>query len=245
MATSPTGLMKLLTRPTYVQFYLNRTPAKTTSMSGHYKTKDNTGNPVYTFKFATHEGFQYSTETGLRPFIEDLYARTGTENEELIALFDDNTSTYDLTTYNGALTEAQQAQLRVINVGNSYSVSLPHPYVEVNTDGVTGSPSGLLFKKGDFIQPRGPIDTYRYPYQVIEDISYSENANIGVMVNRPIISQTGITFGGGSGPYYSGGLWAGKNVRFITKVTKLPTYSIVPHDRVKFNGDFEMIEVIL
>jgi hypothetical protein len=245
MATSPTGLMKLLTRPTYVQFYLNRTPAKTTSLSGHYKTKDNTGIPFYTFKFATHEGFQYSTETGLRPFIEDLYARTGTENEEGIALFDDNTSTYDLTTYNGVLTQTQLTALRVIDVGNSYSVGLPHPYIEVNTGGVIGSPSGLLFKKGDFIQPRGPFDTYRYPYQVIQDVSYTENANIGVMVNRPIISQTGVTFGGRSGPDYDGAIFAGKHVRFRTKVTKLPTYSIVPHDRVKFNGDFEMIEVIL
>lgn len=239
MATSPTGLMKLLTRPTYVQFYLNRTPAKTTSMSGHYKTKDNTGTPFYTFKFATHEGFQYSTETGLRPFIEDLYARTGTENEELIALFDDDTSTYDLTTYNGALTEDQQNELKVVTAVTGGS------NIVVNTQNVTGSPSGLLFKKGDFIQPRGPSGGYRYPYQVTADATYAATSNITVQVNRPVIAQTGITFGAGSGPTYSGGLTAGKNVRFNTKVTKLPTYSIVPHDRVKFNGDFEMIEVIL
>jgi hypothetical protein len=247
MATSPTGLMKVLTRPTYFQYYLNRTPAKASSMSGHYKTKDNTGTPYYTFKFATHDGFKYSTETGLRPFIEDLYARTGTENEELIALFDDDTSTYDLTTYNGVLTETQQGELKVIEAGNSYSVSLPHPYVEINTENVSGTvEAGLLFKKGDFLQPRGLGDNYRYPYQVIQDVSYTENANIGVMVNRPIVSQTGVIFANtNAGPGYSGGVACGKNVRFTTKVTKLPTYSIVPHDRVQFNGDFELVEVII
>ena len=247
MATSPTGLMKVLTRPTYVDFYLNKTAAKTTSLSGHYKTQDNTGTPFYTIRFSTHEGFQYSTETGLRPFLEDLYGRTGTENEELIALFDDDERTYDLTTYNGDLTEAQQNQLKVIDVGDSYSPSLPHPFVEINTHAVTGSPSGLLFKKGDFLQPKGLSDNYRYPYQVIQDVSYSASSNIGVMVNRPIISQTGVTFDPTTnpGPGYSGGIACGKNVRFTTKVTKLPTYSVVPHDRVRFNGEFELVEVIL
>ena len=240
MATVPTGLMKLLTRPTYVEFNLNRTPAKTTSMSGHFKTKDNTGTPYYTFNFATHNGFKYSTETGLRPFIEDLYARTGTENEELIALFDDDTSTYDLTTYNGTLTETQQNGLKVVSAVTGGS------NIVVNTATVTGTViPGLLFKKGDFIQPRGPAEGYRYPYQVTADVTYAASSNLTVQVNRPIIAQTGITFGAGSGPYYSGGLNAGKNVRFNTKVTKLPTYSIVPHDRVQFNGNFEMVEVIL
>jgi len=240
MATSPTGLMKVLTRPTYFQYYLNRTPAKASSMSGHYKTKDNTGTPYYIFKFATHDGFKYSTETGLRPFIEDLYARTGTENEELIALFDDDTSTYDLTTYNGALTETQQGELKVVTAVTGGS------NIVVNTQNVTGSPSGLLFKKGDFIQPRGLSDNYRYPYQVTADATYAASSNITVQVNRPIIAQTGVTFSpSNAGPGYSGGVACGKNVRFTTKVTKLPTYSIVPHDRVQFNGNFELVEVII
>ena len=239
MATVPTGLMKILTRPTYVDFYLNTTAAKTTSLSGHYKTQDNTGNAFYTIKFSTHEGFKYSTETGLRPFIEDLYARTGTENEELIALFDNDTSTYDLTTYNGVLTESQQNELKVVTASTGSS------NIIVNTQNVTGTPSGLLFKKGDFLQPRGLSDNYRYPYQVTADATYAASSNITVHINRPVIAQTGVTFStSNAGPGYSGGVACGKNVRFTTKVTKLPTYSIVPHDRVRFNGEFELVEAI-
>ena len=243
MATTPTGLMKILTRPTYFDFYLNKTSARITSLSGHYKTQDNTGNAFYKFKFATHEGFRYSNfpdgTAGLRVFIEDLYGRTGTENEELIALFDDDERTYDLTTYNGALSVSQTNQLKVVTASTGAS------NITINTASVSDSPTGLLFKKGDFLQPLGPSENYRYPYQVTEDVTYADNSNIIVNINRPIIAQTGVTLEGGTGPNYSGGVAVGKKVRFVIKVVSLPTYSVVPHDRVRFNGDFELIEVIL
>ena len=246
MATSPTGLMKLLTRPTYVDFYLNKTAAKTTSLSGHYKTQDNTGTPYYTFKFATHEGFQYSTETGLRPFIEDLYGRTGTENVERIALFDDNERDYDLTTYDGDISVAQRGSVFVRGPTGDDGANI---YINTSSMSVGNlTTSNYVVKKGDFISPRGTGDNYMYTYQVTEDVTFSagvQQASIRIPVNRDVIAQANASLNSNTSPTYSGGLKFGTDVRFDVKITKLPTYSILPGDRVRFNGDFEMIEVIL
>lgn len=245
MATSPTGLMKLLTRPTYVDFYLNKTAAKTTSLSGHYKTLDRSGTPYYTFRFSTHEGFQYSTDTGLRPFIEDLYGRTGTENVERIALFDDSERDYDLTTYDGDITSTQQGSVFVRGPTGDDGANI---YINTQSMSVgTLTTSSFVAKKGDFISPRGSSDNYVYTYQVTEDVTFSggvQQSSIRIPVNRDIIAQANISLNSNTSPTYSGGMKFGKNVRFDVKVTKLPTYTILPHDRVRFDGEFEMIEVI-
>ena len=246
MATNPTGLMKILAQPTYLDFYLNKTAAKTTSLSGHYKTQDNTGTPYYTFKFATHEGFKYSTETGLRPFIEDLYGRTGTENIERIALLGNQVNDYTITMYHGDLDNANKGGVFVRGPTGDDGAN-----IYVNTQSmVVGNltTSSYFVRKGDWISPRGTGDNYMYSYQVTEDVDLSagvQQSSIRIPVNRDVIAQANASLNSNTSPAYSGGLKFGRDVRFDVKVTKLPTYSILPHDRVRFNGEFEMIEVIL
>tara|TARA_R100001086_G_scaffold246307_1_gene178349 strand:- start:585 stop:1325 length:741 start_codon:yes stop_codon:yes gene_type:complete len=246
MATSPTGIMKFLTRPTYVDFYLNKTAAKSTSLSGHYKTLDRTGTPFYTFKFRTHEGFKYSTISGVRPFLEDLYGRTGTENIERIALFDDSERDYDLTTYSGDLNDANKGAVFVRGPTGDDGAN-----IYINTQGITVgnlTTSSFVVKKGDYISPRGSSDNYMYTYQVTEDVTFSggvQSASIRIPVNRDVIAQSNASLNSNTSPTYSGGLKFGSDVRFDVKITKLPTYTILPGDRIKFNGEFEMVEVIL
>jgi hypothetical protein len=98
------------------------------------------------------------------------------------------------------------------------------------------SGSGNIFKKGDYIQPKGNTDTYRYPYQVTSDVAYS-SGNVAVPVHRPVLSQSGVAL-------TSGGIKVGNDVRWHVKILNLPQYSVVPHDRISFSDDFSLIEVI-
>jgi hypothetical protein len=106
----------------------------------------------------------------------------------------------------------------------------------INASLATGS--GTLFKKGDYLQPQGNTGTYRYPYQVTSDVSFSNGANVTIPVHRPVLSQDGVSI-------TSGGVRKGTEVRFHVKAMSCPTYSIVPYDRIEFAGDFEFVEIII
>jgi len=105
----------------------------------------------------------------------------------------------------------------------------------INCSSATGS--GNLFKKGDYIQPKGNTDTYRYPYQVTSDVTFSTGSNVTIPVHRPVLSQDGVAL-------TSGGIKVGNDVRWQVKITNLPKYSVVPHDRIAFSSNFELVEVI-
>ena len=98
-----------------------------------------------------------------------------------------------------------------------------------------GSNGGKLFRKGDFIQI-GPTNG-RYVYQVTTDVSHSTASNVTVPVHRPVIAQNGFTAGSRS-------IAVGSDVDWRVKLLIKPKYSIIPHDRIAFDEDFELIEVI-
>ena len=133
-----------------------------------------------------------------------------------------------LTNYQG---DIESAQINNITVNGIFGSE-----IYVNCSSATGS--GNLFEKGDYIQPKGNTDTYRYPYQVTADVTFdSGSSNTTVSVHRPVLSQTGVVL-------TSGGIKVGNDVRFHVKITNLPKYTIVPHDLLQFSADFELIEVI-
>ena len=132
-----------------------------------------------------------------------------------------------LTDYQGDISGAQINNITLNSVFGSE--------IYVDCSGATGS--GNLFKKGDFIQPKGNTDTYRYPYQVTSDVAFSTGSNITIPVHRPVLSQSGVAL-------TSGGIKVGNDVRWQVKILNLPQYSIVPHDRIAFSEDFQLIEVI-
>jgi hypothetical protein len=61
--------------------------------------------------------------------------------------------------------------------------------------------------------------------------------NVTVPVHRPILSQDGVALN-------TGGFRIGNNVRFHVKALIMPTYTVVPYDRISFDDDFELIEVL-
>ena len=219
------SLQTIIDNATYVEFDIRELSGATLSRSGHYKTADRNVN-VYSFTVGMHEGLTYSTN---RATLQDIYT-TGSTTEANISLNNNSGMNY-LTDYQGSLSGAQQAQIALVGTSGSE--------IYVDTTSVTGNVSGYthLVKKGDYIQPKGNTDTYRYPYQVTSDVAWSSSANITIPVHRPIISQDGVAL-------TSGGAKFGNDVRWQVKITNLPKYTIVPYDRIMFTDDFELIEVI-
>ena len=219
------SLQTIIDNATYVEFDIREISGSTMSRSGHYKTADRNVN-VYSFTVGMHNGLTYSTN---RSVIQDLYT-TGSTTEANISLNNNSGMNY-LTDYQGSLSGAQQAQVTLNSTFGSE--------IYVDTTSVSGNVSGYthLVKKGDFIQPKGNTDTYRYPYQVTSDVAWSSAANITIPVHRPILEQDGVAL-------TSGGIKLGNDVRWQVKITNLPKYTIVPHDLLQFTADFELVEVI-
>jgi hypothetical protein len=220
------SLQTIIDNATYVEFDIREQSGSTISRSGHYKTADRNVN-VYSFTVGMHNGLTYSTN---RSVIQDIYT-TGSTTEANISLNNNSGMNY-LTNYQGSLSSGQQAEVTLNSTFGSE--------IYVDQTGITGNTSGYtyLVRKGDFIQPKGNTDTYRYPYQVTSDVAFNiADSNTTIPVHRPILSQTGVAL-------TSGGIKVGNDVRWQVKITNLPKYTIVPHDLLQFTDDFELIEVI-
>jgi len=212
------GLQTIVDNATYISINKRKGTGLTISRSGHVKTSTAQGS-VYRFTVGMHAGLKYSTN---RDLLEDLDSLDRTV-ESNISL-NNNTGMNYLTDLLGGTT------------GGTFSInSTDGANIYVDCSSVTGSTT--LFKKGDFIQPKGNTDTYRYPYQVTSDVAFSTGANVTIPVHRPILSQDGVSLTGSD-------LRLGNNVRFHVLIANAPTYSIAPHDLIEFSDDFELLEVI-
>ena len=215
------SIQTIIDNATYLTVNKRKVAASTVSRSGHLKTADR-GVNFYQFIVGMHPGLTYSNN---RNVLEDLDTQDVTV--EANVSLNNNTNQNYITNYQGNIATAQLNNITM--VGHSGA------NLYINCSSATGS--GTLFKKGDYIQPKGNTSTYRYPYQVTADVNFSTGANVTVPVHRGVLTQTGVAL-------TSGGIRVGNDVRFHLKATKMPTYSIVPHDRIEFNGDFEFMEVI-
>ena len=214
------SLQTIIDNATYIDINKGKVAAQSVSRSGVILTAERATNVPYRFKVGMHSGLTYSTNRGL---LEDIDALDVTE-ETTIDIGDTNSGLSYLTAYQGGVTS-----------GTMTLVSVSGSTINVNASGVSGS--GTLFKKGDFLQPVGNTGTYRYPYQVTADVSFSTGSSVAVPVHRPVISQDGVTM-------TSGNILTGKDVHFKVKLTKRPGYRVVPHDRIQFQSAFEMVEII-
>ena len=223
------SIQTIIDNATFIEVNKRKVAASSISRSGHIKTADR-GVGIYMFTVGMHPGLTYSTNRGLLESLDTM----DVVNEANVNIGSTNSGLSYITNYQGDLTTAQQDQLTCVATTGTDGAN-----IHVSTAGVTGNVSGYtnLFKAGDFIQPKGNTSTYRYPYQVTSDVAWSVSADITVPVHRGVLTQTGTSI-------TTGGLRVGKNVNFQVKALSMPTYSIVPHDRIEFSGDFELMEVI-
>ncbi len=193
--------------------------------SGVLRTTAFLGHQPYFFTVNFTPSLKYSTNRGLLEDIDTLDRVT----EETINIGSSNLGLEYITRYQGNMSAASINTITVNNVadfGNLY----------LNCSSVSAG-SGFLFKKGDFIQPKGNTNVYRYTYQVTSDIAYSTGANVAVPVHRRLFEQPGQT-------YIGGGIKVGKDVTWPVKMLQKPNYTILPYDRVVFDGEFQLVEVM-
>ena len=220
------SIQTIIDNATFVEINKRKVAASSISRSGHIKTADR-GVGVYMFTVGMHPGLTYSTNRGLLESLDTM----DVINEANVSL-NNNTGMNYITAYQGDLTQANLDQIVCVSGTGTNGAN-----IHIDTTGVSGSPSGTLFKAGDYIQPKGNTSTYRYPYQVTSDVAWSSSSNITVPVHRGVLTQSGTSI-------ITGGIRVGNGVNFQVKALTMPIYSIVPHDRVQFSGDFELMEVI-
>ncbi len=221
------SIQTIINNATYLTIDKRKVTATSMSRSGHYKTSERSPSP-YSLTIGMHSGLTYSLNRGL---LEDLDTmdRTVEANISLAV----NTSMDYLTNYQGALSNAQLAQIDVVATTGADGAN-----IHIDTTNVTGSPGSVaLFKKGDYIQPKGNTDTYRYPYQVTADVAHTTSSSVSIPLSRPFIPQDSYTLS-------NKGIVVGSACTWKVKMVKKPKYSVVPGDLLEFDDDFEFLEFI-
>jgi len=212
------GLQTVIDNATFMTINARPITGSSISRSGQYKTAERGPSP-YGITFGIHNGLTYSTNRDTLQALDNLDRTT----EANISITNNAGMNYLTANLNGQTNNA--CTLVGYNGADLY----------INASAATGT--GTLFKAGDWLQPLGNTSTYRYPYQVTTDVAFSTSSNVTVPLNRPVLSQSGVAL-------TSGGLRLGNDIRFHVKMFAYPQFSVVPHDRITFDGDFELIEVI-
>ena len=161
--------------------------------------------------------------TASRGFIEVIDFND--RNTEYTISLNNNAGMNYITGYLGGITQGQLSSLTIQAVGTSTMTITDLPSVSSST---------VVFAKGDLIQPNNS----RYPYTVVNTVLRGLTTTTSVTLNRPIISSEGISLIGQ-------GLKVGNSCTWRVLVTGLPTYQLVPMQRVQYTGDFELVEKII
>jgi len=212
------SLQTIIDNATYISFDQKKIAGQSMSRSGRLLTAELASAVPYKFTVGTHEGLKYSTN---RDLISSIDALDITE-ESTIDIGATNTGLDYITAYQGDSTG-----IALCSITGSSGASL------ILNCGSAGTGT-FLFKKGDYIQPTG---AYRYPYQVTADVAHTTSNPVTVPINRPFIDQDGYTVNGAL-------FKVGRDVTWTVKMLNKPVASVVPHDRVVFNSDFELVEII-
>ena len=215
------SLQTIVDNATYVTIYRKKIAGQSISRSGRLLTSEVVSAVPYQFTTGMHGGLQYSTN---RALTESLNSLDVTE-ESTIDIGTTNTGLAYITAYQGDLSAAQIGQ---IDVTSALASSLV-----LDTTAVTGTPSGNVFEKGDYLILDGG---YRYPYQVTADVAWHVST-ITVPLSRNFIPQDSYTPAGK-------GIAVGSAVTWKVKMINKPRYSVIPGDLLEFDSDFEFIEFI-
>jgi hypothetical protein len=210
------SLQTIINNSTFITFDQKKVAGQSMSRSGRLLTAELASVVPFKFTVGMHEGLKYSTNRDLISSLDQL----DITEETTINIGSSNSGMAYIT---NALGDAFTGTLTATSATGSTLV--------VNTSSASGS--GNLFKKGDLISLGS---SYRYPYFVTADVAWS-GSSVSVPLHRPFIAQSGYTVSGKA-------ILIGKDVTWNVKMVNKPTYSVVPHDRVVFNTDFELVEVI-
>ncbi len=216
------SIQTIIDQATFITFNYKDVASQSVSRSGRLLTAEVVSAVPFRLTVGFHDGLKYSENRGLIAAIDALDVTTEAE----INIGATNANLSYITAYQGDIPDPTDI------IYNSHTGD-DGKSVHINTTS-TGGGTGNIFKAGDFISAESP---YRYAYIVTQDVPWSNSSNITVPVHRSFIPQDSYTISGKD-------MKVGNNIRFNVKLLSKPTYSILPHDRLVFNSDFEFIENI-
>ncbi len=212
------SIQTIVDNATFLTIDYNKLAAQSISRSGRLLTAEIASAVPFNLTIGMHNGLPYSTNRDLLAELGELDI-TG---EESIDIGSTNTNLSYVTAWRGDSTGI-----------NSITVNSASGKV-MNLNCVASGSGTFLFRKGDYIQPAGG---YRYPYIVTSDVAHSSGGSVNVPIHRTFIPQDSYTLNGKS-------LLVGSAIEFRVKMISKPSYNIVPHDRIEFGSDFDLVEVI-
>ena len=220
------SLQTIIDNATYLEINKQKVAATSVSRSGRILTAERVNAIPYRFKVGMHSGLTYSDN---RDLVEALDA-LDTIVSSNVDIGASNSNLNYITSYQGSANSSQLNQLVMSSTGTANLV--------IDTSGVTatGLSGSNLFVVGDVIQPAGDTGTYKYPYNVTSNVAWNARS-VTVPVHRPVLTQSGVAL-------TSGGVRVGTNCRYHLKLVKKPKTRVLPHNRLGFTEDFELVEVI-
>lgn len=216
------SLQTIVNNATYIDFKQAKLAGQSISRSGRVLTSEVVSGEPFRMDVGMHEGLTYSTNRGLAQSINNLDITV----EEAINIGSSNTGLAYITQYMGGMDASQVGQVTVTSATAGSMV--------LNTASVTGTTPANAFVQGDIVTLNG---AYRYPYIVTADVAWSASS-VTVPLSRNFIPQNGFTTVGA-------GIEVGVDCTWSVKMVKKPSYSVLPGDRLVFNGNkFELAEII-
>ena len=215
------SIQNIIDKAQSIEIDRKRVIGQTISRSQRIKTSERASAQPWKFKVTPPGMLSWSDSRG---FIEviDFNDRA---NEYTISLNNNSGMNY-ITSYQGGFTAAQLNSMTIHAVGTS-------SFTLTNLPG--GMASGtVMFQPGDFIQP---INS-RYPYTVVSTSTRGINTTTSVTLNRSVITSEDLVLFGQQ-------LKVGNSCTWRVIVSGLPSYQLVPMQRVQYTGNFDLIEKII
>jgi len=214
------SIQNIINSAQQIEIDRRRMVGQSISRSQRIKTAERSTGQPWKFKVTPPGQLPWTASRG---FIEviDFNDRV---NEYTISL-NDNPGMKYITAYQGSMT---QSQLNALTISTSTTATL------VLTTLPSVSTTTVMFKAGDIIQP----ENSRYPYSVTSQVLRGTTSTVIVPLHRSIITSENINLVGE-------GVKIGNSATWHVIVTGLPTYALIPMQRVQYTGDFELIEKII
>ena len=214
------SIQNIIDKCQQIEIDKRRIVGQTISRSQRIKTAERSTAQPWRFKITPPGMLPWTASRGFIQVI-DFNDRVG---EYEISLNNNSGMNY-ITAYMGSLTAGQLNSMTIHAVGTSSFTLTNLPSVG---SGV------VMFEPGDLIQPANS----RYPYTVATTSTRGINTTTSVTLHRPVITSEGITLPGLQ-------LKVGNSCTWRVVVAGLPTYQLVPMQRVQYTGDFELVEKVI
>jgi hypothetical protein len=225
------SIQNIIDKAQQIEIDRRRMISQSISRSQRVKTAERSTTQPWKFKITPPGSLPWTASRGFMEVI-DTQDRV-TEYE--ISLSNSPGMSY-ITAYQGPLTQAQLDALAISTSTTSTLTigTLPSIGAELANTGTYVASDTVIFAAGDFVQP----EDSRYPYTVTETVLRGSGSTISITLNRGILTSENLYLPGKN-------LTVGNSCTWRVIVTGLPSYQLIPMQRVQYTGDFELIEKVI